>query len=172
MAPLRFTVFAFLTLIGLASAVTFDVFYARRRSDSSDKFDGAEPGKCSLSGCTRGPDRVCRGPLSTLFPVREVNDRKGKSFKRGARNCAKLCRAEGKLEDGTNACESFNYIPVERNSQEKSDCILYKGFPNNVLGNRAGSTRVDFTGYYCYTRQPLILFPRSPPSFNFTDVEN
>ena len=73
----------------------------------------------------------------------------GTNYQKGVEGCAQLCLDEGLEEDGkARRCESFNYI---YGRTDRSNCSLYKGFPNGVLGARPGSTRVDFTSYYCYT---------------------
>lgn len=128
-----------------------DLYQPRRFDiDNVDK-DYAYAGKCVLSGCTRPPNRVCSGPLigRGSFRVDDIDEDGDSEYIKGVENCAKKCRDKGLEDDGTSACESFNY--VYNRTETSSNCYLYKRFPNKVIGNRPGSTRVDYTNHYCYT---------------------
>jgi len=152
MSPILLNILTILMAVSFTSAAWTDLFYPLFRNlDWDEEFDYVKPGKCSLSGCDR--NKVCSGPLITLFPTRSVDDLNRRNmpvWKKGVRNCARLCRNEGELDDGTFACESFNYLYNETSS---ANCKLYKRQPNNVIGTRRSSTRIDFTNYYCYTRE-------------------
>ena len=159
MPPILLNILTILMAVSFTSAAWTDLFDPLFRTldygppDYDEEFDYVKRGKCSLSGCTRPPNRVCRNPIITLFPTRTVNDLNSRNvakWKKGVKYCARLCRDEGELDDGTFACESFNY---RYNKTSSGNCILYKRFPNNVIGTRRSSTRVDFTNYYCYTRE-------------------
>ena len=154
MAPILLNILASLMVVSFTSAGWTDLFDPLFRTlDYDEEFDYVKPGRCRLYGCTRPPDRVCKGPLQILRPIGEVEDKNKKNepkWKKGVKNCAKLCKEQGELSDGNFACDSFNYI---YNKTSSSNCVLYKGFPDGVLGSRPGSTRIDYSGNYCYTRE-------------------
>lgn len=152
---IRFTVFTALTMMGLvavdAQSNTLELFKTRRS-------DG-EGGRCYNSGCTSGRTcaKYCYPSVGNLASL-EVDDNNGEDFNLGVKNCADACAGYGEkknrdgsrddLFEGKFVCNSFDYRP-----KKTTNCYLHDKPAQNTQGNRAGSTRVDYTEYYCYTRK-------------------
>lgn len=155
----------FLTLLISSSVADENDFRPKRIAKysryESDKFDDVVGGKCSASGCTSGKTqpRFCYPPISVKQSL-QVED---ETFEDGVNNCAQACKNLGLKENETEwesypgkyECNSFDYRPTK-----ETNCLLYGNPPTTVLGTRPGSTRVDFTEYYCYQRD--MYFPRNP----------
>jgi len=139
------SILSLLMTLAFVAAIPLDFYQPRRYNISNKDLDYAYAGRCQSSGCDR--NRVCKKPLGGAGFFR-VNDFKNGVVKylRGAKKCAKKCQNRVDV-NGTSVCDSFNYIF----NTTGTNCILYTGVPNRVLGGRPGSTRIDYTNQYCYT---------------------
>lgn len=147
-----FTVFTALTMMGLVAGDALDDFQAKGNN-----------GRCYAAGCSSG--KTCPkfyywfvGTLESLA----VEDDDGEDPDKGVRNCAEACAGYGKKEDlpenedawfprdqyqGEFVCNLFDYRPKKTNKR-----ILHQNPARSTQGSRQGSTRIDYTEYYCFTR--------------------
>jgi len=151
-----FTVFTVLTMIGLVAGDALDDFSA----------EGSN-GRCYSTGCSSGKTcpKFCYGFIGSLAFLEVDADN-------GVENCAEACASYGKKEglpeniaawsprdqyQGEFICNSFDYRPTKT-----TNCYLHTNPARGTQGSRPGSTRVDYTEYFCYTRNGLGNIPCSP----------
>jgi len=157
-----FTVFTALTMMGLVAGDALDDFQAKGNN-----------GRCYATGCSSGKTcpKFCYGFVGTLESL-AVDDDDGEDPDKGVRNCAEACAGYGKKEgfpeneaawsprdqyQGEFVCNSFDYRPKKTNN-----CDLHQNPAKSTQGSRPGSTRIDYTEYYCFTRPTSGSLPCSP----------
>jgi len=147
-----FTVFTALTMMGLVAGDALDDFRAYGNG-----------GRCYSTGCSSGKTcpKFCYGFIGTLEFL-QVDDNGGEDFDLGVKNCAEACAGYGKKEglpeneaawsprdqyQGEFVCNSFDYRPTK-----DTNCYLHQNPARGTQGSNPGSTRVDYTQDYCFTR--------------------
>jgi len=158
---IQFAAFTALTMTSLVAGDALDDFFTAYGNG----------GRCNSSGSSRR-DGICPrfsyGFIGTL-ELLEVDDDDGTNFDKGVRNCAEACASKGVKAnlpedealwsprdqyEGQYECNSFDYRP-----QQVSNCLLHDNVARSLQGSRPGSTRVDFTEYYCYRRNGSNTIP-------------
>jgi len=159
-----FTVFTALTMMGLVGGEhVLDDFQVVGDFRLLGQKRYSYGGRCYNTGCTSG--RTCPKfcyPFVGTLEFKVVADINGTDVGSGVEKCAKACANYGKKEglpenkaewsrmdeyQGEFVCNSFDYRPMQENN-----CLLHQNPSKGTQGARPGSTRSDFTGYYCYSR--------------------